>query len=565
MTNRSILRCPALTRLVLLQLMLFSCSIAGAQTWSQTSLIPGADDGRALIPTSDGGFIVASSLPNDVSCFTRLDAHGAVVWTRSYAFRLHDVKGAVNGGLIASGLTWQFAPAAVHEYVVALSSAGTELWARGFPAASVFHTALDATPDGGCLFVTGETRGLGVHKLDNQGAPQWHRSLTISHACANLLFSAQSVVRTSAGDYVISGNYIDLCQSLWSSPLTVFALDAQGARLWTKTRYGSGPRIATPGGGHVDVGATPYHNPSLPLPSSCGWISQADANGNLLWARAFYGPQLSQSFISDVITLPSGGFLGCGSIRTTSLPNQGAQGWLFELDAVGTLLWERDYGGAGEDAFRSLGLTSNGGIAVVGVSNSYSSENDTWTLLLDASGNLDGTCPSRSPGNASYISAATPVSSDTFQDAPGTLGQVPGPQLTSTSISFAAQCSGCFAGVVPIGGSVGGSLAFAHTFSCHPSALAVTWVSLTGMTQTLALPGGFSIQLDYDAVTQIFLESPIAFSTLDAQGQGTTVPLPLPNDSGLIGTPYWVAASALDLQNQHFVATTPRTQGFFLR
>lgn len=109
------------------------------------------------------------------------------------------------------------------------------------------------------------------------------------------------------------------------------------------------------------------------------------------------------------------------------------------------------------------------------------------------------------------------------------------------------QCSACLSGAVPVGGRIGGTLAFRHRFTCNPSDHALTLLSITGATQTLTLPGNHAVKLNWDPLTDLLVVLPQAPIQLDARGDGTTSSLAIPRDPGLIGIELWVAGAAFSM------------------
>ena len=70
--------------------------------------------------------------------------------------------------------------------------------------------------------------------------------------------------------------------------------------------------------------------------------------------------------------------------------------WILKLDRCGTIQWERSFGGTGYESARDIAQTSDGGYIVLGETNStdggvvagYGGTKDIWMLKLDALGSL---------------------------------------------------------------------------------------------------------------------------------------------------------------------------------
>ena len=63
--------------------------------------------------------------------------------------------------------------------------------------------------------------------------------------------------------------------------------------------------------------------------------------------------------------------------------------WLLKIDAAGNIQWNRRYGGAGIDYGRCVVRTSDGGYALLGVTNSSGAGfTDPWLFKVDSSGSM---------------------------------------------------------------------------------------------------------------------------------------------------------------------------------
>ena len=144
------------------------------------------------------------------------------------------------------------------------------------------------------------------------------------------------------------------------------------------------------------------------------WIVRTDINGNKLWDRSYGGTgedvlyNLRQT--SDGAFILGGYSLSPAGGNKTS-PNYGGYDlWVVRTDNTGNKLWDRSFGGTGDDYLRVLRQTSDGGFILGGQSLSGPSgnktsplygTNDFWVVRLDVNGNklwdrsFGGTGPDR--------------------------------------------------------------------------------------------------------------------------------------------------------------------------
>lgn len=87
-----------------------------------------------------------------------------------------------------------------------------------------------------------------------------------------------------------------------------------------------------------------------------------------------------------LISTSDGGYLFTGSV-TTEAGDEDLH--IVRVDALGNLLWSRDFGGAEDDKGKNARQTSDGGFIIVGQTKSYSVVDDTqeaWLIKTDANG-----------------------------------------------------------------------------------------------------------------------------------------------------------------------------------
>ncbi len=126
------------------------------------------------------------------------------------------------------------------------------------------------------------------------------------------------------------------------------------------------------------------------------WVVKSSPTGTQLWARAYGTWQDEYGF--DIVRAPGGGYY---VIVRTETATRAQNFMIMKITETGDSLWSRNYGAAFDDENRNLFFTSDGGVVMVGHSESFGSTLDIWALRLNS--NLDSAW-SRvlNPGSSDY-------------------------------------------------------------------------------------------------------------------------------------------------------------------
>jgi hypothetical protein len=117
-----------------------------------------------------------------------------------------------------------------------------------------------------------------------------------------------------------------------------------------------------------------------------GWVAKLGAAGGIEWQREI-GTGGNDAFTSAA-ERPEGGFVLAGGLGSDRDPFGTLQGWLLELDATGTLLWQAGYAAAVGDAFSDV-ILDRGGITAVGSFCEFCFfRGDGWIVYTDPVGNI---------------------------------------------------------------------------------------------------------------------------------------------------------------------------------
>ena len=222
-----------------------------------------------------------------------------------------------------------------------------------------------------------------VLRLDQDGNVLWDRSFG-----GDGPDELSSLQETSDGGFILGGSSRSGISGNKSSPAVsgwdywLVRLDQDGNKLWDKAfdHVGGDDHCnslqQTSDGGFILGGSSAA--PPDPLGSTFApdfWVLRLDSNGEKLWDRPFGGS--GDDTLYSLSQTRDGGFIlggtsdsGMDGSKTTS--NLGGHDfWVLRLDPEGKELWEQTYGGIREEEIRSIRQTSDGGFILGGWSTSF--------------------------------------------------------------------------------------------------------------------------------------------------------------------------------------------------
>ncbi len=227
------------------------------------------------------------------------------------------------------------------------------------------------------------------------------------------------------------------------------------AKLWDKTIGGSGGenlailKQTTDGGyvlgGHSDSGISGDKSQASKGAADF-WVVKTDASGTKTWDKTFGGS--SDENFRTLQQTADGGYIlgGYSNSGLNGDKSQASKGgfdyWVVKVDATGNKVWDKTFGGSGEEKLFSVQQTADGGYILGGASTSGISGDKTeaskglgdfWVVKLDATGNkvwdktyggsaLDELISLQQTADGGYILggvSASPVSGDKTQASKG--------------------------------------------------------------------------------------------------------------------------------------------------
>lgn len=323
-----------------------------------------SDGAISIEPTSDGGYVFAGySSSND-----------------------YDLPASNNGSNL---------------WVAKISSSGILQWSKTFggsdyeDASSIFELADGSYIVGG---TTNSTDGdvsspngdndCWVLKLDASGNLLWEKSYggsgyesmnklapTVDGGFVFLAYAQSEFPQAANGDVIgHHGGWGDL----W-----LVKLDANGNIQWSKCLGGSsgespGDLIQTAAGDLVVLGVSASQDGDAIFTSSVDtggcWVAKLDNAGNMLW-EVKHGVTAGTG--SGIVEDANGNFVIIATSTNNGPDVSGYLGaawkgdyWVMAMDPQGALIWQDSYGGLDTEGGRSIAVTRDGNIAVLGETSS---------------------------------------------------------------------------------------------------------------------------------------------------------------------------------------------------
>ncbi|TZG00252.1 T9SS type A sorting domain-containing protein (plasmid) [Chryseobacterium panacisoli] len=392
--------------------LFFTFSISMAQTapsieWQKALGGSQAESANAIQQTSDGGYIVAgNSMSSDGNMtnhgdsdywIIKLDTSGSIQWQKSLGGSFYDsansIQQTADGGYIVAGESYSIDGDITGNHgnsdywIVKLDASGTMQWQKSLGGTNEdWANSVQQTSDGGYI-VAGESYSTdgditGNHgnsdywivKLDSSGGIQWQKALGgTSYDRAN------SIQQTFDGGYIVAGgsasNNGDITGNHGNEDFWIVKLNSSGIIQWEKSLVGNLADAAesirqTSEGGYIVAGGSNSTNSEIPtnFGESNYCVAKLDSNGNTLWQKYFGGSGNDYAYSTQPTS--DGGYIVAGATGSANGDIIGSHGsseyWIIKLDSSGIMQWQKPLGGTSFDEAYSIQQTADGGYILAG-------------------------------------------------------------------------------------------------------------------------------------------------------------------------------------------------------
>lgn len=412
-------------------------SVSQVVQWQNTIGGSGTDWLRSIRQTKDAGFILGGHSGSNISgdktengngafdyWIVKTDSLGNIQWQNtiggSVSDELSSIIQANDGGYLLGGFSssnisgdkTENSVGLLDFWIVKTDSLGIIQWQNtiGGNHWDELHS-LEQTLDGGYILggfslsdISGDKTENGngdfdywIVKINSSGVVQWQN--TIGGSGRDDL---RSLKQTSDGGYILVGNSESNISgdktenSNGLSDFWIVKIDSSGNVQWQNTIGGSGndacQSIAlTFDGGYILGGSSDSNISGDKTENSSGgsdyWIVKIDSLGNIQWQNTIGGSQMDElNFIEQALDdgYILSGFSNSNISGNKTEPSVGYKDyWIIKTNSLGSIQWQNNIGGDGEEWLYSAIQTSDGGYILGGFSNSALSGDKTENSIGD--------------------------------------------------------------------------------------------------------------------------------------------------------------------------------------
>lgn len=374
-----------------------------------------SDEGVVAKQTSDGGFIIignTSSTDGDVTdpsnssdfWILKLNSSGTIQWQKTLGSlntdSAYDIEQTSDGGYVFIGTVGNSNGDVIGNYgsqiwVVKLNSSGVITWQKTLGGTyEEIGYCIKQTSDGGYIIAGSNNSNDGdvtgnhgfidawIIKLNSTGILQWQKSYGGTEFDA-----AYNIKQTSDGGYIVAAytgsNNGNITNFHGFYDVWILKLNSIGNLVWQKTLGGLGQDIAneiqiTNDGGYIIAGGTGSYDGDVfgQHGGFDAWVVKMNSFGTIQWQKTIGGSSGDTS--SSIKQTNDGGYIICGNTVSNDGDltgnNINGDGWVFKLNSLGMIEWQKSIGEVYIDSFSSVQQTADGGFILAGTTASSNFE-----------------------------------------------------------------------------------------------------------------------------------------------------------------------------------------------
>lgn len=195
---------------------------------------------------------------------------------------------------------------------------------------------------------------------------------------------AFAIENTMDGGIIVAGksqsNNGDVTTNYGKNDFWILKLSSSGQMVWKKTYGGSGDDVAyavrkTVDGGYMVAGSSSSTDGDVSGNHGLldAWLLRLDSLGNVVWNKCFGGSGNDLAY--ELSNTSDGGFAFAGYTKSNDGDISGgshASGdyWIAKINSLGDLVWSRTYGGSGYDFAHAMQQAGDGGYYLSGYARS---------------------------------------------------------------------------------------------------------------------------------------------------------------------------------------------------
>ncbi|MHB8157766.1 MAG: copper amine oxidase N-terminal domain-containing protein [Desulfocucumaceae bacterium] len=240
---------------------------------------------------------------------------------------------------------------------------------------AVVEKALGVSP----MSNTPVNRSIYMVRLDPKGKKIWDK--LIAENCDRV----GGALQASEGDIVVGFTAKSTQNDQSPRDIAIISVDSSGNKIWGETLGGEKDEYIssiekTLDGGFLVTGSS---NSFSAGDDYDVYLVKLNASNEKIWEKT-YGGEGDESGYA-IVQSSSGDCLVVGSSYSATAGNIDDL-YMAKTDSSGSVLWEEFFGGRGSDIIKEVQQTSDGGLIMVGTTGSFPGWENIWLIKVDASG-----------------------------------------------------------------------------------------------------------------------------------------------------------------------------------